>query len=70
MKEQLPPLTPEQKSALRRIKDGGESMFGGTVQSGDLHRLLVLQLIRWDGKAWCLTDFGDECAQALFGGDW
>jgi hypothetical protein len=69
MKELFPPLTPEQESALRRIRDGGESLIGSTLQSGDLHRLLVLQLIRWDGTSWRLTNLGDECGHTLFGGD-
>ena len=68
MKEH-PPLTPEQESALRRIRDGGESLFGGTVGSIEVHRLLVLKLIRWDETSWRLTNLGEDCAQGLFGGD-
>jgi hypothetical protein len=69
MKIVLPVLTPGEESALRLVRDGGEDLIGGTVQVGDLHRLLVLQLIDWDGRSWRLTDLGNECAQMLFGVD-
>jgi len=69
MNEGQPPLTQEQESALRRIRDGGESLLGGAVGVSELHRLLVLQFIQWDGRSWRLTDLGEEYARVLFGGD-
>ena len=32
-------------------------MFG-TLPANDLHKLLVLQLIEWDGRSWRLTEKG------------
>ena len=60
----LPPLSVSQEYALRTIKTSGEGLFG-TLPANDLHKLLVLQLIEWDGRSWRLTDKGVHAEQLL-----
>ena len=62
----LPPLSAGEEHALRTIRTAGEGIIG-TLPANDLHKLLVLQLIVWDGKSWRLTDKGAAHAELLFG---